>query len=69
MAALLSPRVWINTARAQDTTIFNSYWEEWLAFIPFDHLLELDGSNETIGYEKSIAIILERIRSALEMSE
>ncbi len=59
----LSARERINIASAEDTALFNSFIDEWLAFIPRDQVLELDVSNETLEYERSVHIILERIRS------
>jgi deoxyadenosine/deoxycytidine kinase len=64
IAERLSKRNRINIASAEDTSVFNSYLEEWLAVIPSGQLLVLDVSNETLGYEKSIGRILEKVRSA-----
>jgi deoxyguanosine kinase len=64
VASRLSSRDRINIARAEDTTLFNSVLDEWLASIPSDQLLELDVSDETLGYEKSVGIILGRIKSS-----
>jgi deoxyadenosine/deoxycytidine kinase len=61
----LSKRNRINIASAEDTTLFNSYLEEWLASLAPDQILELDVSNETLGYEQSCARIVERMRSSL----
>ena len=60
----LSKRYRINIASAKDTTLFNIYLEEWLATLSPDQILELDVSNETLGYEQSCARIVERIRSS-----
>jgi deoxyadenosine/deoxycytidine kinase len=57
----LSTRDRINIASSEDTALFNSYLDEWLATIPSDQILELDVSNETIAYEKSIATIQKKI--------
>jgi deoxyadenosine/deoxycytidine kinase len=54
----------INIASAEDTALFHSFLEEWLATIPPDQVLELDVSRETVDYEQSVALILDRIRSA-----
>jgi deoxyadenosine/deoxycytidine kinase len=59
----LSKRDRINIASAEDTTLFNTYVEEWLATLAPDQILELDVSNETLGYENSTAIILKLINS------
>ena len=48
-------------ARAQDTALFNSFLDDWLASIPFDRVLELDVSNETLEYERSVRAILNRV--------
>src|SRR5689334_7910658 len=63
VASRLSGRDRINIASAEDTTLFNTFLDEWLTALPPDQLLELDVSNETLGYEKSINIILDRIKS------
>lgn len=63
VASRLSTRDRINIASAQDTSLFNSFVDEWLASIPPDQILELEVSNETLGYEKSIDIILDRIKA------
>jgi deoxyadenosine/deoxycytidine kinase len=65
----LSTRDRINIASAEDTSLFDSYLDEWLATIPSNQLLELDVSKETLGYEKSIGTILEEIRSNFGLSE
>lgn len=59
----LSTRDRINIASAEDTAMFNSYLDEWLASIPSEQFLELDVSNETLDYQKSIHIIQKRIHS------
>jgi deoxyadenosine/deoxycytidine kinase len=61
----LSKRDRINIVSAGDITLFNVYLEEWLATLAPDQILELDVSNETLGYEQSLARIMERIRSSL----
>ncbi len=61
VAARLSARDRVNIASAQDTPLFNSFLDEWLASIPSRYVLELDVSNESIQYEHSIRKILERI--------
>ena len=65
VAARLSTRDRINIASADDTRLFNSFLDEWLASLSVDQLLEADVSNETIGYEKSVALILERIDAGM----
>jgi deoxyadenosine/deoxycytidine kinase len=57
----LSKRDRINIASAEDTSLFSSYLDEWLATLPPDRILEADVSHETLGYENSIGMILERM--------
>jgi deoxyadenosine/deoxycytidine kinase len=61
VAGRLSGRDRINIARAEDTALFNSFLDEWLADIPSEDLLQLDVSNEDIDYSKSVNIILGRL--------
>jgi deoxyadenosine/deoxycytidine kinase len=63
VASRLSTRERINIANAEDTALFNSFVDAWLASIPSDQFLELDVSDETIGYEQSVNIILDRIKA------
>jgi deoxyadenosine/deoxycytidine kinase len=63
IADRLSRRDRINIASAQDTALFNSFVDEWLAKIPSDQILELDVSNETLEYERSVNTILGVIRA------
>lgn len=60
----LSTRDRINIAGPEDTALFESFLGEWLASIPSDQILELDGSNETLEYEQSVKIVLERIQTS-----
>jgi deoxyadenosine/deoxycytidine kinase len=62
VASRLSARDRINIATSEDTTLFNSFMDQWLGSIPSDQKLELDVSKETLGYEKSIGIILDKIK-------
>lgn len=57
----LASRNRINIASAQDTALFNSFIDEWLATVPASHLLRLDVSHEEIGYSQSIHTILNQI--------
>ena len=68
VAARLSTRDRINIASADDTKTFNSFLDEWLASLPSEHVLKLDVSNETLGYEHSIGVVEERIRSIFSLS-
>jgi len=63
VASRLSGRDRINIATAEDTAMFNSFMDEWLTSLPSGQLLELDVSSETLSYEQSISILLERIDS------
>jgi deoxyadenosine/deoxycytidine kinase len=64
VAKRLSRRDRINIASAADTTLFVSFLNEWLASIPSDRVLELDVTNETVKYERSVRIILKRIETS-----
>jgi len=61
VARRLSARERVNIASAEDTALFNSFLDEWIAGIPSTQLLELNVSNETLDYTKSVNIILDRI--------
>jgi deoxyadenosine/deoxycytidine kinase len=63
VANRLSTRDRINIANPEDTILFNSFLDQWLASIPSDQILVLDVSNETLGYEQSVSIILDRIKA------
>jgi deoxyadenosine/deoxycytidine kinase len=64
VAGRLSGRHRINIASAEDTTLFNSFVDEWLATIPSDQVLELDVSREAIEYERSVRLILDKIEAS-----
>jgi len=59
VAGRLSTRDRINIVSAEDNSLFNIFLDQWLASIPSDQMLELDVSNETLGYEKSVKTILD----------
>ena len=61
VADRLSTRDRINIASAEDTALFNSFLDEWLAEVPSDKILELDVSKENIAYSKSVNSILKRL--------
>ena len=61
VAERLSVRKRINIASAEDTALFHSLIEEWLASIPAGKRLELDVSHESVGYKTSVNIILEHL--------
>lgn len=61
VADRLSTRDRINIASAEDTTLFNSFLDEWLASVPARQVLELDVSEEDLAYSKSVNLILKRL--------
>ena len=61
IAERLATRDRINIASAEDAAVFDSFLEEWLASLPSDQILELDVSKETVEYEGSVKIILDKI--------
>jgi deoxyadenosine/deoxycytidine kinase len=61
VANRLSGRERINIASADDTALFDSFLDQWLASIPSDQKQELDVSDETLGYEQSLKAILETV--------
>jgi deoxyadenosine/deoxycytidine kinase len=60
--ARLAARQRINIASADDTALFNSFLEEWLATVPAGNLLQLDTSSESRGYPHSVPQILSALR-------
>jgi deoxyadenosine/deoxycytidine kinase len=62
VASRLSRRDRVNIASAEDTALFNSFLDEWLASIPSDQVLTIDVSNETLDYAQSIARVIEYMR-------
>lgn len=63
-ARRLSERDRINIASAEDTALFNLFLDQWLESLPAGQVLDLDVTHETLDYEKSISLILDRIRRA-----
>lgn len=61
VADRLSSRDRINIASAEDTTLFDAFLDEWLVSIPPDQLLVLDVSNETLLYQRSVEVVLDRL--------
>jgi hypothetical protein len=61
VASRLSARDRINIVSTEDNSLFNLFLDQWLASIPSDQLLEMDVSNETLGYEQSVRIVLDKI--------
>jgi len=64
IARRLSERDRINIASAEDTALLDLFLDQWLESLPSDGLLELDVTHETLAYEQSIGLILDRIRQA-----
>ena len=61
VAGRMSRRTRINIAEIKDTTLFNSYVNEWLASIPSHQVLELDVTKEPIEYPHSVDVILKKL--------
>lgn len=68
VAGRLSTRNRINIARAEDTALFHSFLEEWLATLPPHQVLELDVSDEPIDYARSVQLILDKVNSSEDLS-
>jgi deoxyadenosine/deoxycytidine kinase len=58
----LASRNRINIASSEDTSIVNSFIEEWLTSIPPLHLLRLDISGELSDYPQSTLAILKKLQ-------
>lgn len=63
VARRLGARQRVNIASADDTTLFNTLLDEWLATLPSSQVLELDVSDESIDYARSVEIIRSRLRA------
>ena len=61
VAGRLSARERINIALVEDTAPFESFLDEWLATVPSQQVLEIDVSNETLDYNRSITKIIDKI--------
>lgn len=61
VAGRLSGRKRINIAGADDTALFDSFLDEWLAVVPASQIIELDVTNETLEYNQSTQAILYRV--------
>ena len=61
VAGRLSARDRINIASVEDTALFESFLDKWLATVPTRQVLEIDVSNEALDYNQSIAQIITRI--------
>lgn len=62
VADRLSGRRRINIASVDDTALFNSHLDEWLASVPSRQVLELDVTHEEVQYAQSVDTILDTIR-------
>jgi len=58
----LASRSRINIASSEDTSLFNSFVEEWLDSMPASRLLRLGVSGESANYRKSVQAILEKLK-------
>ncbi len=65
VANRLSARDRINIARAEDTALFNSFLDEWLASIPSTQVLTLDVTNEAVDYSSSVSAITQRLAEGM----
>lgn len=65
IANRLAARDRINIAGAEDTALFHSFVKEWLASLPSHQVLELDVSEETVEYKRSVERILTKIQTLL----
>jgi deoxyadenosine/deoxycytidine kinase len=61
VAGRLSVRDRINLASAEDTALFESFLDEWLVNVPSQGFLEIDVTDETLEYNRSISKIVTRI--------
>ena len=68
VARRLAARERINIAGPEDTALFDSLLDEWLASLPSGQVLELDVSEETLEYRRSIKILLDRIHKLLPLA-
>ena len=62
VAERLSARDRINIASAADTSLFNSFLDEWLSTLPHERVLRLDVSLENLDYQQSTSLILEHCK-------
>lgn len=63
VADRMSRRNRINIANAEDTSLFNSFLDEWLASLSSERILTLDVSHESIGYEHGVSAVIERLKA------
>jgi len=62
VAGRLSKRNRVNIASVEDTALFNSFLDEWLASVPSDQVLNLDVSTESLDYKDSVKVILDTLK-------
>lgn len=62
VADRLSTRDRINIASAEDTALFNSYLDEWLASHPPSQILTLNVSHETLEYQETVKTIFTHLQ-------
>lgn len=68
VANRLAARDRINIASAEDTALFNSLLDEWLATVPSERIMKLDVAEENPDYERSVERVLHRIRTSPDLS-
>jgi deoxyadenosine/deoxycytidine kinase len=61
VADRLAKRNRINIASAEDTSLFNSFVEEWLASVPSRQKLDLNVTKESLDYSHSVTMIIQRV--------
>jgi deoxyadenosine/deoxycytidine kinase len=61
VAGRMSRRKRINLATPEDTSLFESFLDEWLASLPVEKILELDVTHETLDYNRSVQTVLQKI--------
>ena len=62
VADRLSARDRINIASAADTSLFNSFLDEWTASLPSHQILNLDVSHESLDFRASVEAILKLVQ-------
>lgn len=62
VADRLARRNRINIANAEDTALFNAFLDEWVASIQTDRLLVLDVTNENLFYQRSVEVVLAKLK-------
>ena len=63
VADRLSTRDRINIASAKDTTLFDSFLDEWLTTLPPAQLFILDVENEDASYDQSTSRVINYLKS------